>query len=112
MHVLGVGKTWGGKNFAVSTVTCGQSFICVYISRRASCTRWGACPGGRRVSESLGAVLSEAPAGWLRLKKAEIIKSVCHQSSDHVPLSTAAVPFLRMSWFYFVLKRLRWEQGL
>lgn len=107
MHVLGVGKTLdglrmtGGKNFAVFRVACGQSFICVYITRRVSCTRWDACPGGRRVRESLGAVLSEAHAWWLHLKKAEIIKSVCHQCSEHVPLSTAAVPFLRMSWFCF-----------
>lgn len=68
MHVLGVGKTldgfrmMGGKNFAAFRVICGQSFICVYISHRVNCARWAACPGGRRVSESLGEVLSEVHA--------------------------------------------------
>lgn len=107
VHVLGVGKTLdglrmtGGENFAVFRVACGQSFICVYISPEGQLHALHACPGGRRVRESLGEVLSEAHACWLHLKKAEIIKSVCHPCSEHVPLRTAAVPFLRMSWFCF-----------
>lgn len=36
--------------------------LCVHLTIGSDARRWGSCPGGRRISESLGAVLSGAHA--------------------------------------------------
>lgn len=114
LHVLGVGKTldatrlWKGRISQCSGSRVGRALPeRMSISQRLSCTRWGAWLQGGSVSVSLQAIslqgCSVVQCWWLWLKKAEILRNPWRECSKHVPLSSAAVPFLPRSWFLFVL---------